>query len=212
MRRHNKAVEAWILVGLSLLLLGISTWLATKKRLVLGEEHILRFAYGLPEDLRLIFLIITLLGSVWVLAVVLTVLLIKARFDIALRLILASSATYIIVGIAKEIVGRPRPGVLSQILQRELFVMGYGFPSAHTALATTIAIVLAAYLPKNRWVIVLVWVGLVALSRLYLGVHAPLDIIGGICIGILSAYSVLLVLPPHKNISKIRVAKSVRRA
>lgn len=204
--------RTWLLIALSFIGLWITTWLALRGRLVLGEENILSFVYGLPEDLRLFFLIVTLLGSAWILAIVLIVLLIKERFDVALRVMVSGLTSYLIVGIAKELVGRGRPGELLNIIQRELFVMGYGFPSGHTALATSIAVILGAYLPRKRRYIVPLWILFVGISRLYLGVHAPLDIIGGFCIGLLVALCVLLILPPHKNVKGIRVAKKRKRA
>lgn len=208
----KRSAKNWLIIIISLLLLGLSTWQATKGRLVFGEEYILSFAYGLSEDLRVFFLVVTLLGSAWILAIILAVLLIKERFDIAVRIIFASGMTYLIAGFAKEVVGRPRPGYITDILQRELLVFGNGFPSAHVALATTLAIIIGAYIPKKRRYIVPCWIIVVAVSRLYLGVHAPLDIIGGFCIGLISATSVILLWPAHKNISKIRVAKSRKRA
>ncbi len=203
----NRATRTWLILLASLFGIGVTAWLATNEKLVLGEEHILRLAYSLPEDLRLFFLVITLLGSIWILAIILPLLLIKERYDVALRLIISSSLIFIITAIAKEVIGRPRPGLLVDLLQRELLVQGYGYPSGHTALATVIALVIGAYLPRKRWFIVPLWIGLTALSRLYLGVHAPLDIIGGFCIGVLVATCVLLVIPPHKKMATIRVAK-----
>jgi undecaprenyl-diphosphatase len=207
MASNQKSKKIWLVLLGSIVVLFVSAWLAKRGRLVLGEEHMLVFIYGLPESLRLFFLTVTFLGSAWILAVVLIALLMKERFDIALRVMTAGIGAYIVVGFAKEFVGRPRPGELADLLQRELLVFGYGFPSGHTALATAIAFVLAAYLPKERRFIVPVWIGLVATSRLYLGVHAPLDIVGGFCIGILLAVCVLIILPPGRNISGIRLAK-----
>jgi undecaprenyl-diphosphatase len=207
MASNQKSKKIWLVLLGSIVGLFVSAWLAKRGRLVLGEEHMLVFIYGLPESLRLFFLTVTFLGSAWILAVVLIALLMKERFDIALRVMTAGIGAYIVVGFAKEFVGRPRPGELADLLQRELLVFGYGFPSGHTALATAIAFVLAAYLPKERRFIVPVWIGLVATSRLYLGVHAPLDIVGGFCIGILLAVCVLIILPPGRNISGIRLAK-----
>jgi membrane-associated phospholipid phosphatase len=204
---RKNSQKLWLILSGSLAGLFASSWLAGRGTLVLGEEHILVFLYGLPEELRLFFLAVTFLGSAWVLAVVLIALLMKERFDIATRVMAAGIASYIVVGLAKELVGRPRPGELADLLQRELLVFGYGFPSAHTALATAIALVLAVYLPRKRRFIVPVWIGLVALSRMYLGVHAPLDIVGGFCIGVLAASCVLFILPPRRNISGIRLAK-----
>lgn len=185
----------------------LSSWLARKGTLVLGEEHLLGAIYGLSGDFRFFFLAITFLGSAWILAVVLIGLMIKERFDIAIRVMAAGIGAYFVSGLAKEFVGRPRPGELADLLQRELLVFGYGFPSAHTALATAIVIVLAAYLPRKMRLVAPLWIALVAFSRLYLGVHAPLDIVGGFCIGLLVSICVLFILPPGYTISGFRLAK-----
>lgn len=210
--KPNKVTRTWLTVLGTLGVLGFCTWLATKRQLVLGEEYILSFAYDLPGDLRMFFLVVTLLGSAWIVTIILALLFIKSRFDIALRVIMVSGVTYFVTLLAKELVGRPRPALLTDLTHRELFVTGYGFPSAHTALATALALLLGAYLPRKRWVVVPVWISLVALSRLYLGVHAPLDLIGGLCIGVIVTTCVLLVWPPHKTISKKRLAKTKTQA
>ena len=200
--------QIWAVLLASAAVFLISSLLAKKGTLVLGEEYLIAFVYGLPEDLRLFFLTITLLGSAWALAIVLIILLIKERFDVGLRVLIGGVSVYWISGLAKELIARPRPGeLISDVLQRELLVLGYGFPSAHTALATVLALILGAYLPRSRQFIVIVWIAAVAVSRLYLGVHAPLDIVGGFCIGLLVATCVLIILPPHKNVRGIRIAK-----
>lgn len=205
--------RSWAILFSAIVLLLASSLLAKRGTLVLGEEKLLELIYGMPNNLRLFFLAITLLGSAWAMAVVLIGLLMKERFDIGLRIMLAGLSTYTVVWIAKELVARPRPGELvTTILQRELLVMGYGFPSAHTALATALAVTLGVYLPKNRRYVVPAWIGLVAVSRLYLGVHAPLDIVGGFCIGLIAAMCVIIALPPHKNVRRIRVAKKLKQS
>ena len=208
-----KPAQVWPLLLAAVAGLFLSGWLARSGVLILGEEHLLTWIYGMPEELRLTFLVLTLLGSTWVLAVILIGLLIKSRFDIALRVMLAGLAAASAAALAKELVGRPRPVLLlTEILQRELLVSGNGFPSGHVALATAVSMVLGAYLPKKRRYIVPIWIGVVAVSRLYLGVHAPLDIVGGFCIGLIAAICVLLVFPPHKMVRGIRVAKKHKRA
>ncbi len=70
-----------------------------------------------------------------------------------------------------------------------------GFPSGHATLSTVVALTLLPYLPK--WIGFIgapIFIGLVCLSRLYLGVHFPLDIIGGMAIGT-GAVCVLRLLP-----------------
>ena len=64
----------------------------------------------------------------------------------------------------------------------------YSFPSGHTA--ASFASVTALYLAgeKKMWKAALVLAVLIALSRLYLYVHYPTDIIGGVIFGSLSGY------------------------
>ena len=64
----------------------------------------------------------------------------------------------------------------------------YSFPSGHTA--ASFASVTALYLAgeKKMWKVALVLAVLIALSRLYLYVHYPTDIIGGVIFGSLSGY------------------------
>jgi len=71
---------------------------------------------------------------------------------------------------------------------------GYSFPSGHTLGATTFWGYLAATFRK-RWLtaFAVLIVGAIACSRLYLGVHFPIDIVGGAVIGILIVAVAFLV-------------------
>lgn len=64
----------------------------------------------------------------------------------------------------------------------------YSFPSGHTA--ASFASVTTLYLAKERklWKLALVIAILIAISRLYLYVHYPTDIFGGILVGMASGY------------------------
>jgi len=73
------------------------------------------------------------------------------------------------------------------------------FPSRHTAIMSAIAF---AYLYcKSKWTPMLIlftlWVGL---SRIYVGVHYPLDIVGGVLVGIVAA----IVSLKLKDLLKLR--------
>lgn len=63
------------------------------------------------------------------------------------------------------------------------------FPSDHAALAFAIAAVVAYAYPRWGWLLFICAI-LIALSRIYVGVHYPTDIIAGACVGILSAWVV----------------------
>jgi undecaprenyl-diphosphatase len=89
----------------------------------------------------------------------------------------------------KPIVARPRPFVADTRAR----VVGYhpetySFPSGHTTTGFAAATVLAFALPRRRAALTWTLAAAIALSRIYIGVHYPLDvaagIIGGIAVGV----------------------------
>ena len=91
--------------------------------------------------------------------------------------------------ILKNLVARTRPYDVNtgvQLLVSRLH--DYSFPSGHTAAA--FASVTALYLAgeKKLWKPVLVLACLIGISRLYLYVHYPTDVLGGALAGAISGY------------------------
>ena len=64
----------------------------------------------------------------------------------------------------------------------------HSFPSGHTAVSFAAVAALFFSGEKKLWKISLVAAVLIAFSRLYLYVHYPTDILGGIVVGILAGY------------------------
>ncbi|MBI9087061.1 MAG: phosphatase PAP2 family protein [Desulfobacterales bacterium] len=85
---------------------------------------------------------------------------------------------------AKWMVDLPRPFQFDPRVRAIVHAAGNGFPSGHTQGAVVLWGFLAAVY-RRRWLWILAAVLMVAipLSRLYLGVHFPLDLMGGYLIG-----------------------------
>lgn len=94
--------------------------------------------------------------------------------------------------LTKENVGRLRPindENINTVLRALTIPSDYSFFSGHAASSFSIAWLSILYLRKtSNWIyLVLIWPLLFTYSRLYLGVHYPLDILVGSLVGILFA-------------------------
>lgn len=94
----------------------------------------------------------------------------------------------------KPFVGRGRPAVeidRARILGRQQ--SGLGYPSGHAAVAAAMASVIAPQLPSRMRP--MVWLGAlgVGATRMYVGAHLPLDIVGGVALGLGTERAVRLV-------------------
>lgn len=73
----------------------------------------------------------------------------------------------------------------------------FGFYSSHASNIFAIAVFVISLLgKKNPWMIllILIWAGLIAYSRIYLGVHYPGDVIAGAMVGSLLGWMVVRFL------------------
>ncbi len=101
-----------------------------------------------------------------------------------------------ISGFFKDWVARPRPTRETDIMHSVHIVNGYrggnyGFFSSHAA--NTFGVAVLVSLIMRRWMVtttMLLWAGVESYSRIYLGVHYPLDIMTGILCGTLVGFGI----------------------
>lgn len=88
--------------------------------------------------------------------------------------------------ILKKVFERPRPSATQHLVQETNF----SFPSGHAVGAAACAVALGYFL--SRWWKIVLWVIalFVGLSRLYVGVHWPSDVVAGWAIGALISVAV----------------------
>jgi undecaprenyl-diphosphatase len=108
-----------------------------------------------------------------------------------LTVIIADSTNYLL----KELFDRPRP--TSRFTEPEPLLQppsSDSFPSGHAATSFACATVIAAAAPQLR-VPLYVLAALIAWSRVYIGVHYPLDVVGGALYGLVVGLVLVRALP-----------------
>jgi len=109
--------------------------------------------------------------------------------------VVAAGLALALAHVTKAIAVRPRPyQVMADAVLRQPPAHGTSFPSSHTAVALAVAIALVPFLARPLAAAGIAYAVLVGWSRVYLGVHYPLDILGGAGIGTAAGGAVLLAL------------------
>jgi undecaprenyl-diphosphatase len=193
------------LITLWLLILAVSAIKLTED--VIGGESgpidkaILLFIHShVPGRLTWFFEVITSTGSSWLLfplatATSFALLWARRRFE---SLLVATSmiGAGLVIFLVKTVVDRARPA-----LWDTEWYWGSSFPSGHTlavaAFATATTLCVSRIRPSLHTLVLslaILWITLVALSRLVLGVHWPTDVLAATCIGAFLPLAMSVVL------------------
>lgn len=135
-------------------------------------------------------------NAVWGMVFLVLALLAIPKFrKLAWQYAVAAGSAYVVVYILEHLVGRPRPADMTAYEPVLRAVQdGPGFPSGHLAVLTALCLTIWPFVSWPWRVFMVLLVGVEAWSRIFLGLHAPLDIVGGVAVAMV-AVAVIHLLP-----------------
>ena len=179
-RRHHHAIRAVS----ALIVLLLSALPVERARVGDLEADVFAAINELPGWLYPPVWLVMQLGNLFAVPVVVVVALLLRRPRLAIDLGVAGSLAWTLARVVKETIVRARPSsLLQEVIVRGPAADGQGYVSGHTAVAFALATVASAYLDRRGEIVVWTLAAIVALSRLYVGAHLPLDVIGGGAMG-----------------------------
>lgn len=163
-----------------------------KNILLFIQEH-LRFDWLTP-----IMKMITTLGDTGLIWIVIAAVLlcVKKYRGTGITMAVALLIGYVIANlILKNLIGRIRPYDAVDAIQALVGPMhDWSFPSGHSTSSIAASLVIYKRMPKYAGIPALILGILICLSRLYLGVHYPTDVLVGVFIGTVSAFIALYIV------------------
>ena len=110
--------------------------------------------------------------------------------------------------VLKNIIARPRPFIQDPVLMGKLIISppsGYSCPSGHTLASFECAV--AIFMNNKKWgAAALVLAALIGISRNYLLVHFPSDVLFGLVLGVASAIAAYFIF---NKLIKTRLKKEI---
>ena len=193
------ARTAGLLAGLGAVLFGVSA-LLVKIGAVGWDLSLFRILNQVPAAAASVLTPLShlFLPAGILVVVVLTIVYVVARNHSVLPVAaggLAAGIAWLLANAAKAIADRPRPyEVMANAVLRQQPAHGTSFPSSHTAVTLAVVIALVPFLARTLAAVGIGYAVLIGWSRVYLGVHYPLDILAGAAIGMTAGGVILLAL------------------
>lgn len=145
-------------------------------------------------------------GRFWILVGVVLLLFKKTR-TAGLTVLIALLLDHIMTNlILKDLFARPRPYTVDPAIVTLIKPLrSYSFPSGHTSVSFSAAFVLCRMTSKKLWIPAVVLAAMIGFSRMYVGVHYPTDVLGGIAVSLIAstaAYYLVQFVKKHTGEKK----------
>jgi len=107
----------------------------------------------------------------------------------AIEALTALVSSHLFVQLLKRTITRPRPYmVLSDTNTFNYLLKDYSFPSGHATASFSMAVTFSIFFPSIAFILISL-AALVGISRIYMGLHYPSDVLIGSTIGMISSYA-----------------------
>jgi glycosyltransferase 2 family protein len=164
--------------------LAASTAVVKDHRVGVLETDVFRVINDLPSTLFPLFWVVMQAGNLLAGMVAAAVAAATRRFRLAVSLAAATMVVWLLASVVKGLVGRGRPpDLLDQYHVRPAAAGGLGYVSGHAAVAVAVATIAGPYLGRRARRVLWAVAFLVCASRIYVGAHLPLDVVGGAALG-----------------------------
>lgn len=190
-------VAWWVLTG-SAVLVVLTYWLALQPGAADAQSGLVAWFNDPPQPLAAVMAasnvllrpvaltVVTVSLCTWVLVTVRG----RSRGEVLRAAALGVLLSELVAQVLKRLADQPRPTAVIPGLDVHGYPkdpFGNAYPSAHTAVTVAVVAATWPWLGRLQRVVGVALVLLVALNRLYIGAHWPVDVVGGAAVGLLSA-------------------------
>jgi len=175
-----------VATGLASAVLGASARIASTGRVGPREERLFRALNDRPGSFGVLAWSVMQSGSLGAVGVVAVGLAGRGRRSDALVTAVSSTGLWTGVKAIKPLIGRGRPDHhLADVVVRGRPQRGLGYPSGHSAVSASLAVVLGRGTPPAVRVVLAGMATMTGVTRMRVGAHLPADVAGGLSLGIL---------------------------
>ncbi len=194
-RRVARGRAEVALVGGGALLLVLAAVPVDADRLGAAETAVLRVLNGVDVLPFVVVWPVMQLGNLLVVPAAGLLAAALRRWRLAAGLLLGGSVTYLLAKVVKGLVPRGRPDdLMADVVVRGAEAHGRGFVSGHAAVVAVLLAVAWPALGRRGRIACTTLAVAVCLSRVHVGAHLPLDVVGGAGLGLAVAGAVRLLL------------------
>lgn len=201
MKKINKK---YIISSIFLILFLIITILVITNNISFLDESIYNIVYKMRESnvIDIFLKLITRLGNVIPTIIIVLILLIVLKKEYKIIIGTTEIITICTNQLLKHIIQRPRPPIIERLIEEK----GYSYPSGHSMMAlclygTLIYIVYKEIKNKKIKILLIsllsILIFLIGLSRIYVRVHYPSDVLGGFSLTIPILIIIITILNNH---------------